>query len=254
MRVVGIGPGDRSCISLRALEAINQAEIIVGYSKYIGLIRDNIPPSAQVVSYSMGSEVERARHAIQRACQGLRVVVISSGDPGIYGMAGLILELAESMNIDLDIDIIPGISSASAAAARLGAPLMCDHAVISLSDLIVPWESIEEKLHAIAASDIVIVFYNPKSTSRTKPWENALRILLGYRPRDTPVGIVRNAYRKGELVRFTNLGRVMEENVDMNTIVIIGSSKTIRGKYGMVTRRGYLNALGRLINNNKSKV
>lgn len=187
----------------------------------------------------MTEEVERCRNALERATAGETVALISSGDAGIYGMAGLAFELAAAHGIRTSIQIVPGVTAASAAAAALGAPLMLDFAVISLSDLLVPWETIRRRLEAAAAADFVIVLYNPKSRTRTRPFEETVAMLRAVRPDGTPVGIVRDAGRAEQTVTLTDLGRLAGEPVDMHSTVIIGNSgtKCIDGR--MVALRGY---------------
>lgn len=189
----------------------------------------------------MTQEIGRANKAIEKALAGKTVCVISSGDPGIYGMAGLILELLKKSDIDnLRIEIIPGITAASACASLLGAPLAQDFAVISLSDLLVTRKEIEKKLKYAVRADFVLVLYNPKSKSRIKPLERAWKIIRQYRPAQTPVGIVRDAYRASQDLRIRRLENVDQAgDIDMATTVIIGNSRTfVKGKY-MITSRGY---------------
>lgn len=195
----------------------------------------------KVISSGMTREVERAAYAIRSALAGKRVCVISSGDPGVYGMAGLIFELLDKEKASaLKIRVIPGISSALSCASILGAPLMNDFAVISLSDLLTGREIIEKRVKYAAEGDFVIVFYNPRSKKRVAPLKNAWKILLKYKPPLTPVAIIKNAYRKGEEVTLTRLGETVDfDKIDMLTTIIIGNSKTyFKGKY-MITPRGY---------------
>lgn len=186
----------------------------------------------------MGDEIERCQNAIDLARSGKKVAIISSGDPGVYGMAGPVLELLKSTD-DIKIDVIPGIPALCAAAALLGAPLMHDFCAISLSDLLTPWGLIEKRIDAVASSGFVIGLYNPKSSKRVEQVERARDILLKYRDPMTPVGIVRNAGRKGEEVVITNLKDMLDHKIDMVTILIVGNSETFI-KYGrMITPRGY---------------
>ncbi len=189
----------------------------------------------------MTQEISRASKAIEKALEGKTVCVISSGDPGIYGMAGLILELLKKSDIKkLEIEIVPGITAASACASLLGAPLAQDFAVISLSDLLVTRKEIERKLKYALRADFVVVLYNPKSKSRIKPLERAWNITRQYRLGQTPVGIVRDAYRGSQNLRIMRLEDVNTINdIDMATTIIIGNSRTlVKGKY-MITSRGY---------------
>src|SRR5512140_3106479 len=196
--VVGIGPGDLKHMTYEARGALEEAEVVVGYKTYL----DSIEPllsGKEVVSTGMTKEVERCREALRIAGSGRTVALVSGGDSGIYGMAGLVLELADTGESGSpEIVVIPGVSALQAAAAVLGAPLMHDFAVISLSDLLTPWDVIEKRLAAAAAADFVIALYNPKSKGRVRQIERARELLLAVRPAQTPVGIVRNACRDGE--------------------------------------------------------
>jgi precorrin-3B C17-methyltransferase len=187
----------------------------------------------------MGQEVERARVAVAKALENKRVAVISSGDPGVYGMAGVVLEVAANEKAAVPIEIIPGVTAATAAAAALGAPLVGDFAVISLSDLLTPWQLIEKRLNAAAEADFVIVLYNPQSQGRKEPLAKAHQILLKYRSQETPVGIVKAVGRDGEKVVITTLGSMLEHEIDMATAIIVGNSTTRIVNERMVTPRGY---------------
>jgi precorrin-3B C17-methyltransferase len=187
----------------------------------------------------MTQEVERCRQALRQAAAGRTVALVSSGDPGIYGMAGLALELAHAERLRVPIEIIPGITAASAAAAALGAPLMLDFAVLSLSDLLVPWETIRRRLEALAAADLVLVFYNPKSRRRVRPFQQAVAILRAARPAATPVGIVTSASQPGQSVVITDLQHLARHKVDMHSVVVIGNSATRVLDGRLVTERGY---------------
>ena len=164
-------------MTLKARQEIENAEVVIGYKTYVKLVESIIKPDAEVFSGIMGKEVERAKAAVAKALENKRVVVISSGDPGVYGMAGLVLEVADLKNASIPIEVIPGVTAATAAAAKLGAPLVSDFAVISLSDLLTPWSLIEKRLHAAAEANFVIVLYNPQSEGRKEPLEKAYRIL-----------------------------------------------------------------------------
>jgi len=226
-------------MTLEAKQAVETADAVVGYKTYVKLVESIIKPGAEVFSGIMGKEVERAKAAVTKALEGKRVAVISSGDPGVYGMAGIVLEVADLEKAKTPIQVIPGVTAATAAAARLGAPLVTDFAVISLSDLLTPWNLIEKRLHAAAKADFVIVFYNPQSVGRTKPLAKAYEILLQYRKPETPVGIVRQVGRKGEETIVTTLKELLSCEVDMATTIIVGNSTTrVVGKR-MVTPRGY---------------
>lgn len=193
--IVGLGPGDLKHMTFEAREAIESSVVVVGYATYLKLIGPLLA-GKEVVSSGMTKEVERCREAIRLAREGKTVALVSSGDAGVYGMAGLVLELAPPDAVE--VVSVPGVSAVQAAASVLGAPLMHDFAVISLSDLLTPWEQIERRLEAAAAADFVIALYNPRSKGRVRHIERAREILLRTKARETPVGIVRNACRSGE--------------------------------------------------------
>ena len=236
--MVGIGPGNSEHLSTRAIEVLKESDCIVGYKTYINLITDLIK-GKEVISSGMRAEIERAAAALEKAVSGKVVSVISSGDPGVYGMAGLVLEVAKKGNQKIPIEIVPGISSANAAAALLGSPLMHDHVIISLSDLLTPWDLIEKRLSLAAEGDFVIALYNPKSSERKWQIEKTVEILLKHKSPDTPVGIVKNAMREGQSIVITRLDEMLTHPIDMTTIVIIGNSTTFVYDDYMVTRRGY---------------
>jgi precorrin-3B C17-methyltransferase len=226
-------------MTIKAKSEIERADVVVGYLKYVDLVRSLIKPTAEVIANEMGKEVERAELAIKRALDGKYVVVVSSGDPGVYGMAGVVLEVAERMRAKVPIEIVPGVTAATAAAAIVGAPIMGDFAVISLSDLLTPWGEIEKRLKVAATADFVIVLYNPQSKNRREPLLKAYKILLEYRDPSTPVGIVRNAGRKGEQKIITRLKDMLNHEIDMVTTIIVGNSKTRIVDGWIVTSRGY---------------
>jgi len=237
--VIGTGPGGLDHITPQAVKAIRESDIIVGYRPYLAqiapLIREKI-----VLSSGMTEEVARARAALESSKNGKKVSVISGGDAGIYGMAGLMLELAaNSVDKTIRVEIIPGISALNACAARLGAPLMHDFAAISLSDRLTPWETIEDRLEAAARADFVIVLYNPKSRGRVRQIERARDIILKHRPGSTPVGVVRAATRENEETAITTLANMLTCGIDMQSTVIIGNSNTKRLGDRIVTPRGY---------------
>jgi len=237
--VVGIGPGALEHMTPKAKQAIERADVIVGYATYVKLIESLIKPDAEVISGHMGREVERARTAVTHALENKQVVVISSGDAGVYGMAGVVLEVAAVENAEVPIEIVPGVTAATAAAAKLGAPLVSDFAVISLSDLLTPWNVIEKRLEAAAEADFVIVLYNPQSPGRTEPLARAHEILLRHRSPETPVGIVRLAGRYGEETAVTTLKAMVDAEINMVTTVIVGNSTTYIVDKRIVTPRGY---------------
>ena len=244
LTVAGLGPGAIDLMAPRARTALEQAEIVVGYRTYLDLVRDCINPNSEVISSSMMQEIDRCRKALELAAAGKRVVLVCGGDPGIYAMAGLVFELAKSMDSLVPIDIIPGIAALNSCAAILGAPLMHDFAAISLSDLMTPWEMIERRLEAVAPADFVVVIYNPKSKKRTDQIVRAREILLQHRSPDTPVGIVSGATREHETVRFATLGTMLDEEIGMQTTVIIGNSQTFVWREKMITPRGYSKKYG----------
>lgn len=233
---MGIGPGGREHMSLRAQQVLQAAEVIIGYKTYLKFL-DDLLEGKEVVDSGMRKEVERCQLAVDKAKEGKKVAVVSSGDAGVYGMAGVVLELVGEA--DLEVEIVPGITAANAAAASLGAPLMHDFAVISLSDLLTPWELIKKRLACAAEGDFIITLYNPRSKGRRDQIVEAKEIIAQHRSNDTPVGIVRNAKREGEEVVITTLGEMLNQEIDMFTMVVIGNSNTFsNGKY-MITPRGY---------------
>lgn len=212
----------------------------MGYKAYLQLL-NGLVAGKEIISSGMTQEVRRAGLAVEKALAGNDVCLISSGDPGIYGMAGVILELLGKEEAEkIEIEIIPGITAASSCASLLGAPLMNDFAVISLSDLLTDPRIIERRVESACQGDFVIVFYNPKSKKRIKPLETAWQILMKYRSPQTPVGIVRNARRANEEVVIISLEDMFKvEQIDMGTTVVVGNSKTyVKGRY-MITPRGY---------------
>lgn len=236
--VVGIGPGNKENMTIRALEAIEKAEVIVGYSTYISLIEDLIR-NKEVIKTGMKGEVARCTKALDLAEQGNIVCVISSGDAGIYGMAGLILELKKERNSTVETEVIPGITSASACGALLGAPLIHDFSCISLSNLLTPWDVIEKRLDAAASSDMVMVIYNPKSKGRPDLINRAVEIISKYRAPKIPVGIVKNGCREGQSVVLTTLDCIDFNQIDMFTTIFVGNSTTFVFDNWMITPRGY---------------
>jgi cobalt-precorrin 5A hydrolase/precorrin-3B C17-methyltransferase len=239
--VVGTGPGDISHITPYAQQAIRGSDIIVGYGTYIELIKDLLR-GREVFSTGMTQEIDRCRKAVELALSGRTVSVISGGDPGIYAMAGLVFELLRQRSGTAPlpaVEVIPGISALNACAARLGAPLMHDFASISLSDRLTPWDLIEQRLDAAAMADFVIILYNPKSKGRKEQISKAREIVMKYRNPDTPVGIVRGAMRENEVVIVTDLKRMLDHEIDMQTSVIIGNTNTLVWNDLMITPRGY---------------
>lgn len=237
--LVGIGPGNLLDISRRAYQILSEVEVIAGYPKYVELIQDLISNDQIVYTSGMRQEEERTTRALNWANQGRSTALISSGDAGVYGLAGLALELIATKDYQVETEIVPGITAATASAALLGAPLMHDHVSISLSDILTPWQKIKERLSYAAAGDFVTTLYNPRSSRRTEQLKAARQIFLEHRPKQTPVGIVRNAGRRQQGVKLANLGNMMEEKIDMLTTVIIGSSETYVSEDKMITPRGY---------------
>ena len=241
--VVGLGPGAGRDLTGRAREALERADLIVGYTAYIALIREEFPEK-EMMSTGMRREVDRCRAAVEAAASGRDVAMVCSGDSGIYGMAGLIYEVAQEYP-PIEIEVVPGITAACGGAAVLGAPLTHDFAVVSLSDLLTPWDKIALRLECAARGDFVLCLYNPASHSRPDHLKWACDILMaaGKSP-DTICGYVQNIGREGERGTITTLGALRDTQVDMFTTVFIGSSQTklLGGK--MVTPRGYLQREG----------
>jgi adenosylcobyric acid synthase len=248
--IVGTGPGASEHLTDAARLAIATSETVIGYGSYIELVRPLLD-GKRVIATGMMQEVQRCREAILRSRAGETVALVSGGDSGIYGMAGLVLELIE---IDVkeepntpqpDVHVIPGISAVQAAAALLGAPLMHDFAVISLSDLLTPWDLIKKRVNAAAGADFVIAIFNPRSSGRRTQIEEARDIILSHRPGGTPAGIVKNACRGGESVTVTTIGQLLDHEIDMSCIVFIGNSSSFVDSHGrMVTPRGYSGKYG----------
>jgi len=239
LSVVGISSGEERLITQEAKEKILSSDLIVGYKNYISLLPKSWLKNKEIISTGMGKEKERCEKAISEAYKGKNVCVISSGDAGIYGMAGLIFELTENENLPFNINLIPGITSAILASNILGAPLMNDFVVLSLSDLLTPRNKIVKKIKTIANSDFVCVLYNPKSTKRTTLLKYTIKKFIEARSKDTVFGLVKNAGKTDELSICGSLEHFPEQIVDMNSIVIIGNSETIMRKGKIYTKRGY---------------
>lgn len=235
--VVGIGPGQECYMTGQARQALLDSDVVVGYDVYVQLVADLIK-GKEVASTPMKREVERCRLAVEYALAGKRVSMVCSGDAGVYGMAGILMEVAGD-NPDITIEVIPGITAACSGAAVLGAPLTHDFAVISLSDLLTPWEKIEKRLRLAAEGDFVICLYNPSSRKRHDYLAKACEQVLAFREPQTPCGWVKNIGREGEESRICSLEDLRKEEVDMFTTVFIGNSQTkvIQGR--LVTPRGY---------------
>ena len=237
--VIGIGPGNLLDMTERAKTAIKSAQVIVGYNTYIKLIEPLIGDK-EVIGTGMMQELDRCKAAVE-AASNKNVVVVSSGDSGVYGMAGLVLELILNLPKDErpEFEVIAGVSAVNAAAAVLGAPLMHDFAVISLSDLLTSWNLIKQRVECAAQADFVIALYNPKSHKRITNIEEVQQIILKYRNKNTPVGIVTGASRSNESKIISTLEKFTAEEINMFSLVIIGNSTTYVKEGYMITPRGY---------------
>ena len=235
--VVGLGPGGSRWMTWEARAALEQAEVLCGYTVYLDLIRGEFPDK-EYFSAPMTQEIERCRAALERARSGRTTALVCSGDAGVYGMAGPVLELAPQFP-EVEIQVVPGVTAALAGAAGLGAPLMHDFAVLSLSDLLTPWEVIRRRLELAAQGDFVLCLYNPSSRRRRDHLRMACDIVLVHRGPETVCGWVRNAGRAQEEHQVLTLGELQEAQVDMFTTVFIGSAATRRIGDRMVTPRGY---------------
>lgn len=240
--VVGFGPGDREHITKRAVDALQQSDHIMGYKTYVELIQ-HLVTAKTIVSTGMTEEVSRAQEAVKQAEAGYKVSVISSGDSGVYGMAGLVYEVLIEKGwteaTGIEVEVVPGISAINSCASLLGAPVMHDSCTISLSDHLTPWTVIEKRIEAAAMADFVIAFYNPKSGRRTRQIAEAQRILLKYRSPDTPVGLVKSAYRDTQNIVLTTLSEMLEHDIGMLTTVVVGNSSTFFYDNKIITPRGY---------------
>ena len=242
--IVGVGPGAHDHMTFRAKQVIEQSDTIVGYDTYVGLVEDLIQ-GKEIHRYAMTQEVERAKQCIELAQSGKIVSLVSSGDPGIYGMAGLIYETLAEADWDpktgLEVEVVPGVSALNSCASLIGSPLMTDFAVVSMSDLLVPWEIIVKRVEAAAQGDYVIVIYNPSSKKRIHQLQDTRKLLLKYRKPTTPVAIIKGAYRESQTIVITDLEN-MESHADklgMISTVIIGNSSTYNFKNLMINPRGY---------------
>ncbi|KAA8671546.1 precorrin-3B C(17)-methyltransferase [Clostridium sp. MT-14] len=231
--VVGIGPGSIENMTIRAMGAIKNSQIIIGYTKYIDIIKSLIE-NKKVFSTGMRGELDRCRQALQLSRNNV-VSIVSTGDSGIYGMAGLILELKK----DEQVEVIPGITASSAAGSVVGAPLMHDNCNISLSDLMTPYELIKKRVELAASGDFVISFYNPKSHGRPYYLKECMGIVKKYRDGSTPVAVVKNALREGQEFQIFTMDSFEEDKVDMMSIVIVGNSNSYLKEGRFITPRGY---------------
>ena len=235
--VIGLGPGAEKEMTYQASTALEKSEVIIGYTVYTGLIRERFPDK-KYLSTPMRQEVIRCEMAMDEAMKGSTVAMVCSGDAGIYGMAGLLYEMGQGYP-EVELEVVPGITAANGGAAVLGAPLMHDFAVISLSDLLTPWELIEKRLCAAAEADFVICLYNPSSRKRADYLEKACEIILKSRSEETVCGLVKNIGREGELYEIMTLKKLKTTQADMFTTVYIGNSNTKELNGKMVTPRGY---------------
>ncbi|MCF0127966.1 MAG: precorrin-3B C(17)-methyltransferase [Pseudobutyrivibrio sp.] len=235
--VIGIGPGKVEMMTTQAYKVLEECDVIVGYPVYLQCIEDSFPDK-EMLSTPMRQETLRCQMAYERAMEGQKVALVCSGDSGVYGMASLMYELKENYP-DCELEIIPGITAALSGGALLGAPLGNDFAVISLSDLLTPWELIEKRLRAAAQGDFCIAIYNPSSKKRADHLKRACEILLESLPEDRPCGYAVNIGREEEHFVICTLGELKEARVDMFTTVFVGNSNTVFVEGKMVTRRGY---------------
>ncbi|WP_226665295.1 precorrin-3B C(17)-methyltransferase [Metabacillus litoralis] len=240
--VIGFGPGSFEHMTNRAMEAIKESDYIIGYKTYVDLIKDLLT-NQEIISTGMSEEVSRAQAAVRYAEEGKTVAVISSGDAGVYGMAGLVYEVLIEKGwkeaTGVSVEVIPGISAINSCASLLGAPVMHDACTISLSDHLTPWDLIEKRLEAAALADFVVTLYNPKSGRRTRQIQEAQRILLKYRSPRTPVGLVKSAYRDRQHIEITDLEHMLDFDIGMLTTVVIGNSSTFLYDNKIITPRGY---------------
>jgi cobalt-precorrin 5A hydrolase/precorrin-3B C17-methyltransferase len=237
LALVSLGPGEDTLIPPLAREALAASELVVGLGQYVDRVRHLLRPGTRIVTPPLGNETERAELALSGARAGRSVALVSSGDVGVYAMASPVLEIAGD---DVDVVVVPGVTAAQAAASLLGSPLGHDHCAISLSDLLTPWEAIQGRAKAAAEGDFVVSLYNPRSKGRDWQLGKVKEILLRHRHPDTPVGIVKDAYRSTEQITLTDLASLRPESVDMLTIVVVGSSQTKIVAGRMVTPRGYI--------------
>ena len=256
--LVGMGPGDLPGLTQRAREALEGAEVVIGYSTYVKLLEEmGLLAGKEVVRKGMTEELRRAEEALERALSGQRVALVSGGDPGIYGMAAPVLELMEERGLkrvdggvglpgrfageegEVFLAVIPGVTAANAVASLLGSPLAHDTCLISLSDLLTPWPLIERRLHAAGQGDFVVVLYNPQSKRRDWQLRKSAEILLEYRPKETPAALVKSAYRKRQEVALTTLEGLREAEAGMLTTVVIGNRQSRFYEGTFLTPRGY---------------
>jgi len=256
--LVGMGPGDLPGLTLRAREALEKAEVVIGYSTYIKLLEEmGLLGGKEVMRKGMTEELDRAEEALGRALGHSRVALVSGGDPGVYGMAAPVLELLEERGFrradegvglpgrfllgekEVRLEVVPGVTAANAVASLLGSPLAHDTCLLSLSDLLTPWPLIERRLHAAGMGDFVVVLYNPQSKRRTWQLRRSAEILLGYRPPKTPAALVKSAYRKRQEVTLTTLEGLLSAEAGMLTTVVVGNAQSRLYEGLFITPRGY---------------
>ncbi len=234
--VVGIGPGDLEHMSFKAYKVLSEVDVIIGHKTYINLVKEHFE-NTEFVKSGMKREVERCNETLDIAKSGKSVALISSGDSGVYGMAGIMLEIASDLGVN--VEVVPGITSSNASASVVGAPIMHDHATISLSDLLTDWDLIQKRIDLASQGDFVISYYNPKSKSRVTQIIEARSIMLRHKDKDTVVAIARNTGREGQEYILTTLENMLDYEIDMFTTVIVGNSKTFVKNNKMITPRGY---------------
>ncbi len=238
--LTGIGPGNVGDMTIRAKETILHSDVLCGYTGYIDIIRTILPETVgkDIIATPMRGEIERCKAALEAAAEGKTVALVCSGDAGIYGMAGPVLEMQESFP-GVEVEVVPGLTAAVSGAAVLGAALMNDFCVISLSDLMTPWEMIERRIRGAAMGNFATAIYNPMSKKRTEHLRRCCDIFLEYRPEDTPCGWVRNIGREGEEKKLLTLRMLRDEKVDMFTTVFIGNSEMKQLGDHLIAPRGY---------------
>ncbi len=238
LTVIGIGPGSEAMMTQDAIAALKEADVVVGYKTYTHLVKPLVGDK-EVIKTGMCKEIERCHLAIDLAEQGKNVAMVCSGDAGIYGMAGLILEIVTKQKRNVEVRLVSGVTASIAAAALLGAPLMHDFCHISLSDLLTPWDVIEKRVKAAAEADFVICFYNPRSRGREGHLAKAFELMVPWTSPSTPVGVVKAAGRKKQEKWITTFGEMDYSNVDMTSLVIVGNKSTYISDGLMITPRGY---------------
>ena len=242
LAIVGLGPGAPGQLTLAALGELKAADVIVGYSAYLDRL-SSLQLGARMEGYPLGEEVDRAQRAVELAAGGASVVLVSSGDAGVYGMAPLALQAAHRLTdgeaFGFQVEVIAGVSAAQAAAAVLGSPLALDYAALSLSDRLIPWRELSAKLAALARCDIALALYNPASRTRLRPWKRAVQLIQRHRDPLTPAAVVHQASHPEQTVRLATVAELHEFVVDMNSIVIVGSRRTRQLGQWLVTLRDW---------------